>query len=282
MKAASSRWAETSGTSPPVGQTARHVPQPTHRAANCCSLGAPGGRSGARPDRARTTNPATPPTASEPKPTTNLRRQGSVGSSRSERRAAPIERMVSPNPVASSGQAASHRRQPMHSAGEPLTADCPIGQTAEHAPHWVQDSETRRRYGANHAATDKAAPSGQSIRHQNRGAKNTRPITAPTRVHATAAAVGFNRAPGARCSAPDVITRGSSHRAKFTPAIAAPRSPTSTKNLTLVSRSIHEPPGRRPRTNRAASIAVPSGHIQPQNTRPNSAVNTTSASASEP
>jgi hypothetical protein len=128
----------------------------------------------------------------------------------------------------------------MHAVGEYLMGDCPIGQIAEHAPQCVQDSETRRRYGARCATSENAAPSGQSVRHQNRGANHTRPITAPTTNHAIAAAVQFNLATLTQCSASELITRGSSHLAKFTPAIAAPMSSMSSQNLTRDSRSASE------------------------------------------
>jgi hypothetical protein len=126
----------------------------------------------------------------------------------------------------------------MHSLGEWLLGACPIGQTAEHVSQSVQDSETRRRYGATLATSDNTAPKGHSVRHQSRGAKQTRPIATPTTDHAIAAAVQSNGATPAWWSARELITRGSSHVAKFTPAIAAPITTASTQNLAFDSRLI--------------------------------------------
>ncbi len=127
-----------------MGHVAMHVPQPTQRATNHFSLGAPGGRSNVRLDLSRTMNLATAPTANEPKPRTKLRRKVLIGCPRLEWRIPRIELISNANAMACSGQAASHLRQPMHSMGEFLIWDCPIGQAAEQASHLVQDSPTRR------------------------------------------------------------------------------------------------------------------------------------------
>ena len=89
-------------------------------------------------------DPATPPTASEPKPRTNLRRQGLIGCTCLEWRIPRIELISNANVMACSGQVASHLRQPMHLMGEFLIRDCPIGQAAEQVSHLVQESPTRR------------------------------------------------------------------------------------------------------------------------------------------
>jgi len=279
VKSPSSRPAPTRGNRPPVGHTARHVPHPIHRATRSCSATAPGGRSGPRPRRGRTSSPAAQPTASEPN---NPRRESPVRQPASGLWPASIERLVKPNATACSTQAASHRRQPMQWVGEVSVGAFPIGQTAAHAPHWVHEPVVCLRYGARRATSDKAAPSGQTARHHRRGASNASPAAAATSAQQMAAPRNSCGAPRATCTARELIAKGSSQPPKLAPAAAAPSNVRRTQNLALETCCGKLIPGRRPRTQRTPSMAVPSGHTQPQNTGPKIAVTMTNPRAIHP
>jgi hypothetical protein len=89
-------------------------------------------------------------------------------------------------------------------------------------------------------------------------------------------------APPTTCSARVLIANGSSQPAKFAPAAAAPSNTRRAQYLALKTCRGNPMESRRHRRRPTPSITVPSGHTQPQNSAPNTAVRTSNPRAIHP